>query len=287
MVRFLKQFISSEKGQALPIVLGLLAIGGLTIATSLSYATTSLKGSQILAEDVKGVYAAGAGVEHALWYLGEYGSKPEDGELSENISQMAVDMQTAEGDTYTLYLGELVEPGVHSDYLTVEGTIVPYAGQTYKYTITVTLQHTSTIHLQEVGARIPAGYEYEEGSANADFNGNENLSTADPDDEIQDAHGGWVLNWQLAGPPYPCVSQENPVQTQSFYITGEGSQEGDYAWVVADPTAIGTVGEITGTEYRITATATRPEDGRTTAKIVADVMIGGGTIYIISWQILN
>jgi len=47
------------------------------------------------------------------------------------------------------------------------------------------------------------------------------------------------------------------------------------------------VGEITGTSYRITATATRPEDGETTARIVAEAMIEGGTTYIFSWQILN
>ena len=53
MVRLLKQLLSSEKGQALAIVLGLLAIGGLTIAVSLNYATTSLKGSGIVEENMK------------------------------------------------------------------------------------------------------------------------------------------------------------------------------------------------------------------------------------------
>jgi hypothetical protein len=70
-------------------------------------------------------------------------------------------------------------------------------------------------------------------------------------------------------------------------MTGEGSQEGHYAWVVANREDIGVVGEITGASYKITSTATRPEDGRTTAKIVAEVMIGGGTTTIVSWQITN
>ena len=111
MVRFLKQFLSSEKGQALSIVLGLLALGGLTIAGSLSYATTSLKSSQIHRESIEGVYAAGAGVEYALWYLAEYDTEPADGPLAENINQMAVDIQTVVGHSYTLYLGGFTAPG--------------------------------------------------------------------------------------------------------------------------------------------------------------------------------
>ena len=283
MVRLLKQFLSSEKGQALPIVLALLAIGGLTIAPSLSYATTSLNGSRILEEDMKGVYAAGAGVEHALWSLGK-GISPSQ-QLPENINQMAVTIQTEERGTYTLYLGELIQPGVHFDFLDVDGDMMwDGEAEAYKYIITVSLQQESTMHLKEVGARIPAGYSYQSGSA-ASFT--ENLSTDEPE-EILDTRGVYMLNWEL-GIPQPSVSQENPVQTQTFYITITGTtseEEGDYAWVVANRTDVGAVGEIAGTSYKITATATRPEHGRTTAKIVADVMIGE-TTYITSWQILN
>ena len=284
MVRLLKQFLSSEKGQALPVVLALLAIGGLTIAVSLNYATTSLKGSRILEEDMKGVYTAGAGVEHVLWSLGN-GISPST-QLPENINQMAVTMQTAETGNYTLYLGELIEPGKHSNYLDVDGEIASTnVTDRYQYTITVTLQPesgTPVIHLEGVGARLPVGYSYQSGSA-ANFT--ENLSTDEPDETL-DGTGAYLLNWELA-PPYPSVSEDEPVKTQTFYITGERSQEGHYAWVVASREDIGAVGEVTGTRYKITATAVRPGDGRTTAKIVADVIIEGGTINIISWQISN
>jgi len=280
MVRLLKQMISSEKGQALPIVLALLVLGGLTIAPSLSYAATSLNGSRILAEGVNGIYAADAGVEDALWCL-ENGISPPQ-QLPENINQMQVAIQTEEKGTYTLYLGELIQPGEHSDYLDVDGDMVEEEPGVYKYTITVTLQHESTIHLVEVGARIPVGYSYQSGSANSFA---ENLSTNDDElTQTLDTSGAWLLNWDLSS-SNPGVSQENPVQTQTFYITGEGSQEGHYGWVAANRQDVGLVGEITGTSYKITAMATRPGDGRTTAKIVADVMIGEGMTYIISWQV--
>ena len=278
MVRLLKQFLRDEKGQALPIVLAMLAIGGLTIATSLNHATTSLKGSRIIEEDVKGIYAAGAGVEHTLWSLVN-GILP-TAQLSENINRMEVNMQTEEKGAYTLYLGELIQPGVHFEYLDVDSDIVWIEGTTYKYIITVTCQDESTIHIKEVGAKIPSGYIYQPGSASI-FP--ENLSTDEPEETL-DTSGAYLLNWELEL-PYPSISPEDPVETQTFYITGEEDQEGHYAWVVANRTDVGVVGEITGASYKITATAIRSDGGRTTAEIVADVMIENGAIYVVSWQI--
>jgi len=283
MLRFLKQITSGEKGQVLPAVLALLVLGGLAVFPSLSYAATSLNAGRIIGEGVRGVYAADAGVEDALWSL-ENGISPPQ-QLSENINQMEVTVQTEGKGTYTLYLGELVQTGGHSDYLDVDGEIVwdEEAGA-YKYIITVTWQPlpgAPVIHLEEVGARLPLGYSYQSESA-ADFA--DNLSTNEPDETL-DALGAYLLNWELEL-PYPSVSEANPVQTQTFYITGEGSQEGHYAWVVANRDDVGAVGEITGASYKITATATRPGDGRTTAKIVAEVMIAE-TTYIVSWQILT
>jgi len=282
MVRFWKRFLSGEKGQALPIVLAVLVLGGLTIAVSLSYTTTSLKGGQILQEKMKGAYAAGAGVEHVLWSL-ENSISPLT-QLPENINRMEVNIQTEDKGTYTLYFGELIETGHHSDWLDIDGDMVWNEGaQAYEYTVTVTWQPESgepEIHLEEVGARIPVGYSYQAGSATS-FG--ENLSTNEPDETL-DGHGAYLLNWELP-PPRPSVTEDEPVQTQTFYITGEGSQEGHYAWVVANRSDIGAVGEITGASYKITAIATRPEGGKTTAKIVANVMIEDGTIHIVSWLI--
>ena len=137
MARFWKQLIGSEKGQALPVVLALLVLGGLTIASALGYATTSLNSSRIIREDVKGVYAADAGVEDTLWLLAN-GLSP-SAQLTENINQMAVVIQTQESGNYTLYFGEFIEVGVHSEYLGINGGIVwDEDAQAYQYTITVT-----------------------------------------------------------------------------------------------------------------------------------------------------
>jgi len=155
--------------------------------------------------------------------------------------------------------------------------------QAYRYTITVTWQPlpgAPVIHLEEVGARLPVGYSYQAESA-AGFA--DNLSLDEPNESL-DAFGAYMLGWEF-GSPLPSVSQGNPVETQSFYIIGEGSTSGHYTWAVASRDDVGSVGEITGTLYVITATSTDITSGDTTAIILADVMSTTDTTYITSWQV--
>ena len=284
MRKIWRLILKGELGQALPITLALLVIGGLTIVPSLNLTFSSAKNSRMLEAGIRGTYAAEAGVEDTLWSLAN-GVSPSS-QLADNINDMQVNIQTVDKGTYTVYFGELIEAGEHMDYLDVAGNMTWDAGaDAYKYTVNVTWQPNPgppTIKLGEVGARIPVGYTYQAGSAAAFA---ENLSTDEPD-EVLDSQGAYLLNWDL-GTPAPSISEGQPVQTQIFYIDGTGNLEDYYAWVVADRSDIGAVGEITGNAYRITATAICPETGGTTAKIVAEAMIDGGLTYITSWQINN
>ena len=273
MLTFLKTLLRSQKGQALPIVLCLLAIGGATIAVSLSYATTSLNSSRILQDKIKGVYAAGAGVEHALWSLGS-GTSPLT-QLPGNLNQMEVTIQYEDKGTYNL--------SRHNDFLAIESEIVwDEVRLAYKYTITVIYQPGSgapDIHLDEVRARLPDGYSYQIGSS-ADFP--ENLSTNDPDETIDE--GAYLLTWVFSA-PNPSVSEGDPIATQTFYMTGAGELNGYASWIKANRSDIGTIAEYNNTLYKITDVATRSGEGRTMAKIVTDTIIVDGTTYIVSWQI--
>ncbi len=60
---------NGEKGQALVIVLVLVAFGGLVIAPFLGHAGNSLIGSRIYGEAINQQYSSDAGVEHAVWDL--------------------------------------------------------------------------------------------------------------------------------------------------------------------------------------------------------------------------
>ncbi|MFC2002179.1 hypothetical protein ACFLUZ_06765, partial [Chloroflexota bacterium] len=98
--------------------------------------------------------------------------------------------------------------------------------------------------------------------------------------------GAYMLSWEFEI-PRPEITVDDPVATQVFYITGEGELAGDYAWVVAASADIGGIGELNGTLYIITATATRLQDGEIAARVVADVLMEEGVANIISWQILK
>ncbi len=263
----------------MPIVLSLLALGGLAIVPTLNYATVCLNSTRLVDESMDGVYAADAGIEEAIWCLEHSQSPPS--QLSQSINQMSVSLQTVNKGVYTAYFGELVQADSHSGYLDVDGAMVWDEGAgAYKYTITVTrLGGASSIHISEAGARLPVGYTYVASSA-AGFT--ENLSTEEPDQVLLDVSGAQMLNW-VFGIPRPSVSTSQPVKTQTFYVTGTGELAGDYAWVIAAREDIGEVGELTGGLYLITATASK--GGEITARITADILMINGSATVVAWQI--
>jgi len=67
--RALMKITKGQKGQALPIVLILLAIGGLLIVPTLNYASTSLKTHQVTETKAEELYSADSGVEDALYWF--------------------------------------------------------------------------------------------------------------------------------------------------------------------------------------------------------------------------
>ena len=299
MTRLWRQIIKGEEGQALPVVLILLVVGGLLIAPSLNYASTSLNAGQIVEENVKGIYAAEAGVEEALWYLIQQLPENIPEQLPDNVNQMEVEIDPDSKGIYALYFGELQEieiPEQNRYYrLAVEGEWGEWdeEKEAYEYTIIATWQPgpgTPDILLDDVGVRLPVGYSYQPGSA-ADFSENNLFDDDEPVDTL-DWAGAQMLSWELPHPPpdpRPMVTEENQTATQTFYVTGEGDQEGDYTWVKAGPSSIGEVGEVIGTLYSITATATRPGDDEVIARVRADVLWyeyeETGEISIILWQI--
>ncbi|HEX76733.1 MAG TPA: hypothetical protein G4O12_09185, partial [Dehalococcoidia bacterium] len=276
---------------ALPIVLVLMLVGGLLIAPSLSYATTSINAGRVVEKNVNGLYAADAGVEYALWCIEADSKIPK--ELPENVNQLEVKIKTHEEKKgpYTIYYGELTETGDKYDYLDVGGEMVwDGVEEAYQYTITVTWQPeqgTQPIKLEEIGVRLPVGYSYQPGSAEGFFGG-ELFSTDEPDFEEQDGAGAYMVGWSFKHPPRPEVTEDWPIGTQTFYVTGVGELEGDYACVEAQDKDIGKVGETVGEMYTIEAEAKVPEKhGEKIIKVEACVLREEVevVIHIVSWQV--
>lgn len=65
----LSKFIKGQKGQALPIVLVLLVLGGLVIAPTLQHASTSLKGHEVVERKSDELYTADSGIDYALFKM--------------------------------------------------------------------------------------------------------------------------------------------------------------------------------------------------------------------------
>ncbi|MBN1191521.1 MAG: hypothetical protein JXA46_17325 [Dehalococcoidales bacterium] len=63
--------LAGESGLALPIVLGVLALGALVTAPFLAHASSNSIGSAVFSRTSQETYAAEAGVEHAIWSLAE------------------------------------------------------------------------------------------------------------------------------------------------------------------------------------------------------------------------
>ncbi|MBI4295943.1 MAG: hypothetical protein HY667_02360 [Chloroflexi bacterium] len=283
MITVLKRVVRNEKGQVLPMALALLVLSGLWVVPGLNYAMTNLTGTRVVDDGVKGGYAADAAIEEVIWSLMNNLQPPQQ---LQGINQMNVITDIELKGFYTLYLDQLIQGSVHNPYLTVSGDITwDAAANAYLVTITVTYQPgggVPVIHLEEIGARLPRDYSYQDGSA-ALFGGN--LSLEEPD-KIVDSRGMLMVKWEF-DEPRPSVSQNNPTRTQKFYITGGGNQHGNYRWVVAAREDIGLVGEISGNLYRITATATPSGSSRASGKIVADALINGSTVYIVQWQVVK
>lgn len=67
------RLMTAQSGQALPIVLAMIALGAMVTGPFLSQASSGLIGSRVYGQSYNESYAAGAGAEQAMWQL-KYGS---------------------------------------------------------------------------------------------------------------------------------------------------------------------------------------------------------------------
>jgi hypothetical protein len=286
MINRLKVNTSSQKGQVLVLMLALLAIGGLTIAGSLNYVSTIIYDNRISGYAMDCMYSAGAGVEYAIWALENDEAVP--AYLSANVNGKAINLDVEEKGIFTLYCGDLMyvdDLPPHYDWITTNGSVVCGSGGTCNYTISVYYcGNAQQKYILELGAQLPAGYAYVPGSSD---NFTDNLALYDPDESGGDPGDQWI-RWLWSNPSVaPTIDLSNPTVNQTFQITdlGSGSLVDDYTWVQVQSNDIGLVGEITGERKTVTGTAIGPET--VDSVVEADVILVGGDVYVMSWQVLD
>ncbi len=118
MKKWLPEIRRGESGQAFILVLVMLVLGSLVIVPSLTLASTNLKTGQMVEENMKGIYAADAGTEDAMWRIvnDPPASYPYNYEIT-GINGMSVSVVIEE---VTSINGQVVEPPAgHVDWLDI------------------------------------------------------------------------------------------------------------------------------------------------------------------------
>jgi hypothetical protein len=128
----------SQRGQALVIVLAVMAVGTVAIAPFMGLASTTLLGAGVYTETINDRYACDAGAEHAMWNL-----------VWGNLASLIPNP----GNSTSYNLAESVNgviPQITATYLSLSGTDKNYrvavTAGTRAVTALVTLSGT-TLHL--------------------------------------------------------------------------------------------------------------------------------------------
>jgi hypothetical protein len=109
---------NDEKGQALVIVLVLVAFGGVVITPFLGNAGDSLIGSRIYREAISQQYSSDAGVEHAIWDLtygdliqqiNDSGDNTTTYQLGEEINSITPEITVTRTDNFTYEITSMAD----------------------------------------------------------------------------------------------------------------------------------------------------------------------------------
>lgn len=242
--------VSKEKGQALLLVLIILAIGTLMIVPALRLTQTSLKGIQIINRRSQGLYVAGAAQELIMWML-FYGTltdnMTQDGDkvyLNLNVCDAEVSatvtMRAVEGQGAIILAGDDVIQPTKS---VIPNNVTDGSNQTYTYYIRLEqLSDNTSQGLDAVYDILPDGFgpdiTYISGSSKLRVDGGSWQALDDPLVEDK-GYGGQVrLRWPSSGnftsPMRDFTTRQ--VKEIRFEVSGSLTNNSIHVnWVVLDP----------------------------------------------------
>lgn len=283
MSKWLSRIRSGEAGVALPVVLILLALGGLIIIPSLNYVSTSLKAGEGDEKRMEGLYAADAGVEDALWRISSNatGSLPYSYQLT-SINGMSVDVTIDE--VYAI-AGEPVNPPAgHVDWMEVTRS-ANYTAGIYYYTMYITNKGQSNIKIERIFADFPPDLGYEAWSTSG------NLTTSDPTVSGNPTYGISLI-WEFSS-PYPNIEKgpdpgngEYNTSVHTFQLSGPEGVAGveGHSFIQARRGDVSTVADVDSHPFLITVEV-KDADETVVAAIKAGVYEGDGQLEVSLWQI--
>ena len=152
---------------ALPAVLAMFAVGSLLIVPSINYVSTNLEAGTKAEEEFKGILAADAGVEDALWKIKNDIPDFLDPYQITDINGLSVDVDIDEVNTIA---GEPVDPGDDAEWLILE-TVVTYDAGTgdYTYTLSASNNGSGNIKIAKILIEFPPGVDYVSNSTSSNI----------------------------------------------------------------------------------------------------------------------
>jgi hypothetical protein len=257
-----------ERGQALPLALCFLVIGGMTITTLLTFMSNGLKTGQLYEEKTKLHYAADAGLEEVLWKMQSEQVPIECGDyetefnyaLPDGVNEKAVDINIKQ--IWPLTGLESDENGTTApSSLTITGGIIDKAEGKYK----VQISYDGTqgnLPIDRVAVWLPTRFQYVAGSSSG-------ITTQNP--TITNQRGGKVLTWDFSPAvdfldlPAPPVGgggflpgAEYPATRKLYFnVTPvDDKAGGSYSWVRTTDESLYLAWETGCSIFQVSSTAT-------------------------------
>jgi len=266
---------------ALPAVIALFAVGSLMIVPSINYVATNINAGSLAEEEFKGILAADAGVEDALWKIKneppDQESLPYEYQITD-VNGLSVDVTI---DNIDQLAGvPLDEGGGHVDWVTVNATATWDAG-IWSYELAIYNDQPSVKHIVKILIDLPSGLEYVSGSTSG------NITTDDPDPIIGSPATGIILIWGWEGEDRPVIDKFE-TKYHCFELNGPENIEGveGHGFLLIDRSDVGSVwiGDIV--PYSITAQA-KDASAAVVGEIRAGVWGGGGALEVSCWQVIH
>ncbi|MCJ7515738.1 MAG: hypothetical protein MUO89_07225 [Dehalococcoidia bacterium] len=226
-MKLLIRILKKQAGQALPMALVLLALGAMIIVPTLVFTTTNLKATRVVDQKTREVYAADAGIEHALWHLQSEDRltriNPTNSwpmlpyELDDPINHKDVtvtidkawilsgllNLPVSEPDEYSPYYA--------NDHWTVIGAINIDIQPRKNYVVDITTNEAAgTAYVDHIAVWLPQGYSYVSNSVK--INGvaiDGNALVKNPDNQLS-YRGGTALIWYYSGTAFKSLSDIAP-----------------------------------------------------------------------------
>jgi|GEM_PF-1559374 len=258
-IGILKMLLRNQSGQALPMAMVLLIIGGLVISPLLNFIISNMKASQVIESKVFDFYAADAGAEDGLWKVRydclpdwllndwteeTYSHEPYSYTMFDNdnpADRVTVNQREVEVTIRPIWVLEDLETPSLQQGRTPSDHLVTYGGKTDEsadgqrgiYTISIMYDNSlGTLLVQRIGCWLPAGYSYVPGSSNLEKGYGQPYHKVP---QIFSHKSGTAVVWHYgSGINYNSLPSQGTKKIVTFEFTPNKEMQDAFSWTVTN-----------------------------------------------------